>query len=573
MNTFQTPIADTVILHASVLTFDEHDSIAEAVCIRDGLILHVGTADSAEQFIGQETAVVHAPQCTLIPGINDSHHHLSAASLNAPPAAIGMRPGMVHTVEQIISLVRERAAQLEPGEWIIGSGWHAPALTNAGVPIADAETIFTKDRLDAATSNHPVALIDLSCHSVWANTAALRASGIDPDKPLLDEYVVTDSANRPSGLFKESAQSLIFAAMPPRDPRLVQMTLAAGVARLNALGITSITEPGLGAGGTTFLGAAAGPEVIAAYAELASRAELSLRVNVLLLPSPAPQSSAGLTQGLDRFELGDHAAASERLLRIAGVKIFADGVPMLHTSCFVDPYTDLGNESGSLAVAGDTHAERKSELHELIRIAHERGYQVGVHATGDRTADLVVEGFLRAMQEHTRTDTRHYVIHGSFASAEALARLGNAGLGMNWSPEIHASYAEANIQVVGEDRVRRFGPVQTALQAGVRVACSSDAPIGAADWRGALAALIDRRTAQGTQLGEDQQITLLEGLRTYTVTGAWQDHAETWKGSIQPGMVADLVLVEGDMLHMTPDEIRTLKILRTYFEGALVYSA
>lgn len=566
--------ADLVVLDAKVLTLNATDEIAESIAITDGTISYVGPTAGARTLIGPHTTVVDAAKATVIPGINDSHHHLSAVSLNLPPACLGLRPEAVSSVAEICELVRERAASQPAGTWIVGSGWHGAMLIADEPNPRDTSEVFTRHLLDEAAPDHPVALIDFSYHNVWANTRALELAGVDTSRPNDDEYVVADASGRPSGLLKEAAQARVFSVLPKRSPEVIEAALLEGAMRLNELGITSVTEPGLGRGGELFAGGTAGPEVIEAYRRLSAQGRLNLRVNVLLLPSPTPQAGGALEAALSEFESQRLAgeSADERHLRIAGVKIFADGVPMFRTSCFHDAYAG-SSAAGSLSVAGRTDAEREQQLAELIRIAHTRGYQVGVHATGDRTADLVAQAFASAIESAPRDDPRHYLIHGSFATESCLDSLGRSGLGMNWSPVIHYSFAEANIDVVGRERVDRFGPVKTALDHGVHVACSSDAPIGSADWRGALASLLDRKTVHGSEIGGDQQLTLLDGLRCYTIGGAWQDHADTWKGSLEVGKVADLVVLDGDLLHMTPDQIREIRILRTYLDGELVYTA
>ncbi len=235
------------------------------------------------------------------------------------------------------------------------------------------------------------------------------------------------------------------------------------------------------------------------------------------------------------------------MLNVIGVKIYADGVPPQQTAWTYDEY--VGGGFGALCVAGETDQERVTQLRQMISYAHTAGYQVGVHACGDRSIDVVVGAFADAVRASPRPDPRHCVIHGDFITPESLAICAQMGFGINMNPTIKWTVADMEEEFLGTERAAREWPYREAIDAGVRVASGSDAPVTYPDWRQGVATMIlPESKASGRVSGADQRITLAEALRTYTINGAWQDFAEGWKGSLEVGKVADLCVLDRDLL-------------------------
>jgi predicted amidohydrolase YtcJ len=256
---------------------------------------------------------------------------------------------------------------------------------------------------------------------------------------------------------------------------------------------------------------------------------------------------------------------------VAGAKFYADGIPTNNrTAWLYQPYVDGGN--GSLVIEGATDAERVRELHRMIRAVHEAGLQIGTHATGDRAIDAVVDGYLAAMAAAPRRDPRHYLIHADLVSPGTLARMARHGIGANFNASIKHLIADGQRASIGPVRAGYEWPYRTALDAGVRVATGSDAPVTDGDWRQGLSTCLLRKGKQsGTVSGPEQRITLTEALRTYTTTGAWQDFAEGWKGSLQPGWAADLIVLDGPLATMQPADYPGIKVTLTLVGGRIGY--
>jgi predicted amidohydrolase YtcJ len=208
----------------------------------------------------------------------------------------------------------------------------------------------------------------------------------------------------------------------------------------------------------------------------------------------------------------------------------------------------------------------------MIRVAHRAGFQLGVHVTGDRAIDTVVDAFVAANSAHPRPDARHYVIHGDFIGAGSLTKLAAHGYGVNMNPAIKWTISDLMDEVVGPERSAYQWPVRTAIEAGVRVCASSDAPITEPDWRQGVAAMMLRESrASGRTSGPEQRVTLAEALRAYTATPAWQDFADDWKGTVEPGKVADLCVLDRPLLDLDPHGITDVQVDLTVFDGTVVH--
>jgi len=555
-----------VLTGGQVLTVDGDFTVTEGVAVRGREILAAGTDAEMRALAGPRTRLVELGGRTVLPGINDSHLHGAAYGMTKPPFAIDVAHPAVGSIADIADAVRRAAAAARPGEWIIGLGWDPGYLAEC---LADPRRFPHRRDLDAVAPHHPVCLTDFSSHMVWANSEALRRCGIDAaTTPPPGGVVDRDADGEPTGILREAAQRLVQAALPAPTVAQRRRAIQGVVSELHTRGITSYTEPGLGPGGTGTLFGGLSTDNWTAYAELAAAGELHARVSVLLLPAPMGGSADDLLKGLE--ELRRPESADPRRLHAIGVKIFADGVPPNRTAWMHEPYRDGGH--GALCVHGDSPALQVEELREMIGLAHRAGFQLGVHVTGDRAIDTVVDAFVAANTAAPRRDARHYVIHGDFIGAGSLAKLAAHGYGVNMNPAIKWTISDLMDEVVGPERSACQWPVRTAIEAGVPVCASSDAPITEPDWRQGVAAMMLRESkASGRTSGPEQRVTLAEALRAYTATPAWQDFADDWKGTLQPGKAADLCVLDRPLLDLDPHEITDVQVDLTVLDGTVVH--
>ncbi|PZT70281.1 amidohydrolase [Streptomyces sp. SW4] len=562
------PPADLVFVDGRVLTVDADFTVASALAVTDGVVAAVGDRAEVMAHAGPRTRVVDLRGGTLLPGINDAHLHGCAFGLTRPPLSLDLTPPAVRSVADVVRAVREAVREVPAGEWVVGHGWDLSSLAECA---ADPHRLPTRRDLDPVSPDHPVLLFSASGHATWVNSAALARAGVGRHTTgPSGAGVVTDGSGEPTGILQEGAQDLVHRAVPLPSRQAKTDAIRATLATLARLGVTSYTEPGLGPGGDVLMRGALGQDVLTAYRDLLERGELTARVGVLLLPSGMASTAEEFVRVLDGLHVTP--SADPRRLAVLGVKIFADGIPLNRTSWMHEPY--VGGGHGALCVGGHTDGERTAGLAEMIRHAHAAGLQVGVHATGDRCIDAVVDAFAAAAAGRPRPDARHYVIHGDFLTARSMKLLAEHGFGVNMNPTIKWAVADIEEEFVGPRRAAYEWPYRDALDAGVRVTSGSDAPVTFPDWRQGVSTMMLRKArGSGRVSGADQRIRLAEALRTYTADAAWQDFAEDWKGTLEVGKVADLCVVDGDLLATDPHDIPGLDVVFTAVGGEVVHEA
>jgi predicted amidohydrolase YtcJ len=533
--------ADLIVCNARVLMLDRAFRIAEAIAVRGGVVQAVGRAKDIRRLAGRRTQVLDAGGGTVLPGINDSHLHLNAFGLDFPPFSYDVDTA---TIDELVAVVRTAvAAAPAPDSWIRCQGWNDNRLPRPP----------KRTDLDPVSGNHPVFLTDFSGHAMTVNTRVLQMAGITRDTiPPPGGVIEKDADGEPTGVLRETAQGLVRALVPPFTKEEIAQGIDTGIGLLHAQGITSITDPGIGL------------DLLAMYADKARAGTLGIRLNALLSAGTAPQQ---LRDTLAQYR--PPRGLDPHWLRVAGVKIFGDGIPTAAKTAWLHkPYLDGTN--GSLVIAGATNAEQVANLHELIKIAHDAGLQVGTHATGDATIDAVVDGYLRAMRRRG-SDPRHYVIHGDLTPPATLRTMARHDIGVNMNATIKYLLGRTLDPVLGKERTDYQWPYRSALDLGVRVSSSSDAPVTFPTWLQGVQAAVLREGRFGGVAGEAERITVREALATYTRTPAWQDHAERWKGTLDVGKAADLCIVGGDVLDVDPHHLVDLPITTTVLGGRVVY--
>jgi predicted amidohydrolase YtcJ len=553
-----------ILLNGDIRLMDRRDARVQAVAVREGLVLDVGSNREIRRLAGRSTSVIDLDGRTALPGINDSHVHGHAAGVSLPPLSLDVGYPTVTSIADIVTAVRGAVQQQGAGAWIRGSGWNTALLEETR---SDPSRLPTKDDLDAVSPDNPVILRDFSFHTVWANSKAMELAGITRDTPEPPGGVIDrDAAGDPIGLFRENAQPLILAAAPTLSVAEQASGLQQAVEVLLSQGITSYTDPGLTA------------DEIAVYRSAVENGVLRSRVTLML--SSSRSLAIGGTGGGSVDILDDlltqyprPTTFAERHLVLRGVKIFGDGIPPNLTGWVYDPYL-IGGGHGELVVAGDTDDERVAQVRRIVARAHRAGYQVGTHATGDRAIDVVVDAYLRAMRGRGPSDPRHYTIHSDLATDAALRRLARHGLGANMNPSIKAAIADAMIAVLGPERAARQWPTKSALRAGVTLTSASDWPVTPPDWRAGVASAVLRKDQlSGNVSGPAERLSIDEALRTYTSAPAHQDGAEDWKGRLTPCMVADIAVLDGRLPSRTEeiDQLADIPVAMTLLAGRLVY--
>ena len=550
---------DLIIKNGKVITVDKDFSFAEAVAVKDGKIAGVGTADEIEALRGAPTKTLDLQGKTLIPGINDSHIYIILGINSMPPGFFDVSPAKATSIAEIREIIKEAVAGAKPGQWINGGGWNQGAIKEL---MEDLDRTLTKEDFDDISPDNPVFLTEFSYHTGVVNSAALKAAGIDRDTPdPEDGTIVKDGNGEPTGLLLELANTLITNIQPKPDYEEQRRIFEMNITELTKYGVTSVTT------------ANDRPYDISFYSNLYR--------DYAREGKPFPIRISALMLWADSYIGGDFESIKEALnwvgtttgfgndfLRIAGIKVFADGIPPQKTAWSSIPYED--DSHGSLILSGKDDAEKVEHLNKIVDLCHKEGYQVGFHTCGDLAVKEAVKAMARVKEEDPK-DLRHYVIHGDFVLRESMELMARYDIPLTTQSELLYYIGDDTAARLGADIAGNQWPLKEMLDEGVRVYNGSDWPAAPADWRRGLQTSITRKTMGGLVCGAHQALSMEEALRAYTADPAWLDYMEDRKGSIEAGMLADFAVISDDLTAIDPDKIEDVEIHMSIVGGNVVY--
>lgn len=548
-------VTSLAITNANLTPLGEGDSL---LLIDDGVITAVLPMTDSDHVVMRGRDVLDAEGQTVLPGIDDSHLH--GYEYGRSLTAHDLRG--CTSLEEFQS--RLRTAAVEANGWVRGIGWDAALIHGSG----PSGSVSAAD-VDRVIADVPVILGDVTGHQAVCNSLALRLAGVgrETEDPAGGRFM-RDESGAPTGLVFEAAVGVINDAIPELSITEQRDAILVAQRALLRQGVTAFTDPGLGPGARTLMDGTGNLGAVEAYRQLDAAGELLERVNVMLLfGGLGGTRAADVRDGLDSWgppwRGGDFSH-----LDIAQVKVFADGIPRSRTAWLSEPYDDC--TCGHLQVAGETDDERVAELHAIVKAATERGWQVGAHSIGDRT----IGAYLDAIAATGPRDTqRHYVIHGDLVDQADLLRMADMGMVLNTNPSIRWMVGRSVSPIIGDERNVRKQPLRDALTAGVRLATSSDAPVMNPDWRLIMAAAMTRALRTDPDYTDDQCVSAPEAVRSMTEVAAWQSHADHWRGRIQPGMAADVIMLDRAVDWAEPWSLTEAQVSSTVVDGAVVFAA
>jgi predicted amidohydrolase YtcJ len=563
--------ADLIIVNGNVITVDSDFSIAQAVAVKDGTIIAVGTNDDIRVLADRRTKTLDLKGKTMLPGINDAHIHAGLYWGSRPPIVLDVGYPAVKSIRDIINAVGKKTQGTSPGEWIRGTGLNLNVLKECNEIPARYPTRWD---LDLVSPANPVCLnvipFTIGEQVTWVNTKALELVGISSDTPVPPgcEIVKDRTTGEPTGLLKGSQLGeRVTAAVPSLTRKQKKVALLTAMQELNSLGITSITEGALGPGGTGFQNGLWDSEYIEVYRELENEGKLTVRTGIMVLFTSYGTFNPGtLYDGLSHYEINHDLP--DPWLRMAGIKLFADGIPLSKTAWMYDDYMNGGN--GRMVFPGETSEERCNELMKIVAYCHKLGFRIGIHVTGDRAIDACIDSFIKAEKEEPK-GLRHYIIHGDFVTTGGAERMAEYNIGISVQPALTGIVMNILPHFVGQERAARYGCLRTLLDAGVHVAGGSDAPVTYPDWKSAICSIVSR--VYRPEGESHRHVTVADAIRMYTMGGAWQDNMENIKGSIEKGKLADFCILDEDILSIEPERIKDIRILMTIVGGKIVYYA
>jgi hypothetical protein len=529
----QTFMADLVVINAKVRTMDKEKPEAEAIAVWSNKIIAVDKNDEIKRLIGQNTKVIDAGGKLVLPGFNDSHLHFmeGGASLTSVDLRDAKSP------EEFVQRIKEYASKLPKGRWILNGNWDHEKWTPSILP--------TKEMIDAVTPDNPVFINRLDGHMALANSLALKLAGIDKNtKDVEGGEIVRDAAGNPTGILKDAAMNYVYRVIP--EPSFEEKLEIAEAATNYAasLGVTSVQDMSAGTD-------------VGVYQELLRKGKLKTRIYAV---SPLPDWERWKRTGI-------HYAFGDGMIRVGGLKGFADGSLGASTAWFFEPYLD---KPGYTGLASD----EMSKMFDRIKQADKAGLQIMIHAIGDRANDEILKIYERVEQENGKRDRRFRIEHAQHLNENLIKRFAAQAVIASMQPFHVIDDGRWAWKRLDEKRLKGTYAFRSLLDSGVKLAFGTDWPVALLDPMMTIYAAVTRRTLDDKNPNgwiPEQKITVEETVRAYTIGSAYAEFQENVKGTISAGKLADFVMLSEDIFSINPNEIPKVKVLLTVVDGKIVY--
>ena len=544
---------DRIFLGGQIITMDKSCPLAEAVATKWDRIAAVGLNQETLNLAGPDTERIDLAGKTLLPGFIEPHNHFSVvgissllyANLQSPPL------GPVTKIKDLIEVLREKAGRALKGEWICGRGYDDTLLSEQRHP--------TREDLDEVSKENPVWIIHTSGHLSVANSKALEISGITRATPQPSGGVIriNPKTNQPDGVLEEMpAQMLVGKWIPPPTMEQRLEGLAVAAQQFLQVGVTSSYDAGV-------IFPRGDRTEIVAYQRSIAQGKLPIRITMMVgvdfLLSCGGDGPAFLTN------FGDSR------LKIGPAKIIVDGSIQGYTGWLTKPYhTPFKGDAGYRGYP----VTSSNQLNPMVSKSHREGIQVAAHGNGDAAIDSILDAYRLAQKEFPRADARHRIEHCQMAREDQLDTMAELGVSPSFFVSHTFYWGDRHKSIfIGPERGKRISPLRSAEKRGIRFSIHSDCPVTPASPLFCVFAAVNRVTRKGEILGPEYRLTVEEALRAVTIDAAWQNFEEEIKGSIQPGKLADFVILGENPHVIDPIRIREVKIIETIVGGKTVYKA
>ena len=538
--------ADLVLTNGKVVTVDAAQPEAEAVAVRDGRILALGSTAEMQAYIDTETRVVDLEGRLAVPGFIEGHGHYT--SLGQSKLMLDLNN--VSSWQEIVDMVEAAVAEAEPGEWIRGRGWHQEKWNEVPQGAVDGVPVHTS--LSAVSPENPVMLGHASGHAAYANARAMELAGIDGDTPDPDGgTIVRDAQGNATGLLRENADALVYGVM---EEALSGRTEEEEWAEFQEV-VRLAAEDALSKGVTSFHDAGSGFETIDGFKRLADSGDLPVRLYVMV----RFESNEIMRERLPEYRMIGYG---DDYLTVRSIKRQIDGALGAHGAWLLEPYTDMPSSVG-LTV------EPPEEIEETTRIAAELGYQVNTHAIGDRANREVLDIYERTFAQHDgMTEARWRIEHAQHVHPDDVPRFRELGV-IAAMQGIHCtSDAPWVYRRLGAERAESGAYLwRTFMDEGITVTNGTDVPVEDIDPIASYYASVVRQDRDGNDFFPDQRMTRMEALESYTINNAYAAFEEDLKGSLTPGKLADITVLDRDILTVPEDEILQTRVDMTIVGG------
>jgi len=537
------PGADTVYLNGKIITADKAFSVAQAVAIKDGRFVGVGSDESVRRHVAANTRVIDLGGRTVVPGLMDGHTHMDGAGTVETTAQVIKARTVAEAQSIIADFIRDR--KVPAGQWVQTSRWHPPSQLQE-------RRYLTRQELDAVAPDHPV-FVQTVGHFAMANSKALALAGITRDTPdPVGGRIHRDAGGEPTGVLESTAIEGVAKIIPaPTFEQQVSQNIAAQ--RIyNRSGITSTVVAGLS------------EAQMRVYFTVAERGQASVRAG-MFWRIPATDA-AEFAKMLEAAQFKD--GAGNDWVRTAGIKIVSDGGMTLKSAFIRGNYAGEPNNRGTVAL--DPDAYRQSVL-----LANRHGWRVHTHAVGDAAVDLVLDAYAAADRDKSIRGRRFSVVHGSLIAPDQVARARQLDMRVDAQNAFMWDKAATVERYMGPLLAHRAVPTRLLLDtlgyAGT--SAGTDNEVNLLNPFVGMYLMVTRKDPRGTVYGADQKVTREEALRLYTNAGPYLTYEEDRKGAIEVGRFADMVVLSADYLTVPEEQIKDIVALQTIVDGKLVYDA
>lgn len=535
--------ADKIIFNGSIYTVDEANSTVEAVVVKADTILYAGTWEIAESFKGDSTEMVDLNGNTMTPGFVEGHAHLMGVGYNL----INVDLMEAQSYAEVIDMVKERASSTPKGQWILGRGWHQDKWGNK--PERMFRNLPTHHDLSVAVPDHPVYLSHASGHMALANAKAMALAGINLETEQPDGGEIFMGMDGPTGIFNETAQGNIRKVIPATTKENASQALKLAIDECLKYGITSFQDAGSG-------------RVVELFKEFGEQDKLKIRLYVML--------RGDLELMNEYFEKGPDIGLYDDHLTIRAVKMASDGALGSRGAWLIEEYSDASGEFGH-------QVQPMTHIDSLTQEAYKAGFQVCVHAIGDRANKEVLDLYERTFEANLQEDPRFRIEHAQHMRAEDIPRFAELGVIPTMQAIHMASDRPWAIDRLGKQRIEEGAYMwQALLQSGARIVNGTDAPVEPLDPIPSFYASVSRKTLKGTPeegYEPDQKMTREQALRSYTLDAAYGAFMEDIIGSIEVGKYADFTVFDKNIMTIPEGEILDTKVAMTIIGGEVVYEA
>ena len=530
--------AELLVDHVNGYTLDSagHLQRFEALLIDDGKVVATGTHDALSGRARNAT-VIDGKGRTLLPGLIDAHGHVMALG------ELGVTANLTTTTSLDAAIADVKAfAKAHPGDaWVQGRGWNQVVWKLGRFP--------TAKELDQAVADRPAWMSRVDGHAGWANSAAMKLAGIDRNtKDPTGGRIERDADGNPTGVFVDGAMALVESKIPPPTDAQLSARLDAALADMASVGLTGVGDAGISAAD------------FARYKRYADAGKLTARLYGMISGTGAEFDA--ISKG------GPLIGYGHDVLTVRSVKLYADGALGSRGAAMLAPYSDDPGNSGLLFETNDA-------MTAMIGKALSKGYQVNVHAIGDKGNRQVLDAFEAAYKAHGGKDLRNRIEHAQVVSLEDIPRFVPLQLIASMQPTHATSDMNMAEDRVGAERIQGAYAWQRFLKQGTHIAGGSDFPVESPNPFYGLHAAVTRQDHEGQPPGgwhPDQAMTVTEALRAFTLDAAYAQHAEKTLGTLEPGKWADFILVDRDIFAIAPSEIWSTQVIETWVGGKRVYA-